>query len=137
MNNPFLDLNQKFLDPLLKATGFKKEDQTALRNTWNNIIMAEVLIKAAQALPENEAKNLEEKIKQCPTDQEKTEVLKQAFETSPLVNQAITQYFKTDFSQLLDQLIDSFTQYATPEQKAKLHELLLQQNPQLTSKSKT
>lgn len=136
MPNPFADLEQKLLNPLFQAADIQPQHAQTLLETWEKIIIAEATMKAIKAMPQSDSQALIEKIKNLSTNEEKIKVFNEGVSASDAAMQAVDKYFKEELPETLKRLANCFTDNATPEQKAKLKELLQQENPEITQKAK-
>jgi len=130
MSNFFAELEQKLLNPLFQAAGIDAQQCQVLLSSWEKIIIAEATMKAIKAMPQADSQALIEQIKTLATNEEKIVAFNEGVAKSDAATQAVEKYFQEELPETLTRLANCFTDNATPEQKARLKELLLHQNPQ-------
>ena len=115
---------QHILDSLLKAMELGEEDEKVVRQTIINTLVAELSVKISKSVPESDMEEFSQRAKEVGSNQEKLgELLQEMVDKYPEIEKAIKNYMENDYPDHVKELVFTYLDKATPEQRKKFFKL--------------
>ncbi|MFZ1721689.1 MAG: hypothetical protein WAU07_04240 [Microgenomates group bacterium] len=110
------EIEASVLDPLLVATGLQEAEQSVVKQQLGMIITMESIQKVLTSLPESDQKIYIDKLSALPPN-EQLEHLQKYVVQNKKSQEILNEYFQNEVPQLIKELLTSFMEKATPDQK--------------------
>jgi len=110
-------LDTKIIDPLVKASGFDKEQGRLFKNALSTLVVSQALLAVGKTLSEEEAKKLGDEVEKQAGDEGKLKALQGFIKNSPKVQKTLRDYLEKDLPDLIKNLVQIFAKSASEEQK--------------------
>jgi len=115
--NAFKLIDEKVINPLIKASGFTEEQGRVFKGALSKLIFAQTLVAVGRTVVEEEARKLKEEIDKQLTEENKVIAFQKFIKNSPKSQEALASYLEKDLPDFIGEIVAAFTKSATEEQK--------------------